>query len=263
MESCINCLTFFYKAICCCGNKADRSLYMQNNIPEVRSESSIEAENKEFEFDLNQIGSDLEQLKYENLIKQDPLSSNLNSYIVSIDLEGYKMITKRHYNLGDRREIQGFKIHIAIDNRNNNISVAWNIVMPFLVQYGIHDFKVILNNNLDNYQLGKEIVIYEMSSKPGLNWQELLNKIEKNLIEAQVKTANESPKHRLGKHLTFIPEPCIDGSKYLYYTDDRINCINKLQNYDWNTKENPFLEVTIDSEITQHQISSSSHCRHK
>lgn len=209
------------------------------------------------------MANDLEQLKYENLIKQDPLHSNLNNYIVSVDSEGYKMITKRHYNLGDRKETRGFKIHVAIDSTNNNISLAWDIIMPLLVEYGIHDFKVILDNNLDNYQHGKEIVIYEMSSKPGLNWQGLLNKIEKSLIEAGIQAANYSPKHRFEENLTSISETLIIGSKYLYYTNDRIKSMKEYQNYNWKSKENPFLEVTISAEIAKNQISSSSSYRLK
>ena len=260
MGKCRNCLTFLYNLVC--SKRNNRSTYEQDTASNTRNQSSIEEERRSFEYD-NKCREDIKELSYDNLKNKQAVDFNLSKYVISTDVEGYKMISKRHYNLGDRRETKGYKVHIAISPAN--INLAWYAVMPLLVEYGIHDFKVILNPNSDETQLGKEIVIYQMSSPTKLQWQELLINIENKLREHNVGT-HEHPNHRaydgtLEGKIIPIKEPKINGSKYLYYTDDRLNK-DVLHNYDWeNDPENPFKAVKIierDPGEATNQIPSSS-----
>jgi hypothetical protein len=256
LGKCRNCLkSLFVLFNCVCCKKDKDSAYEQDITPNDRTQSSIEEEKTAFVYNIL-CEEDINELNYNNLKNKELTNFNLSKCCISRDLKGYAKITKKHHNLGDRHTAtKGFKVHVSVDPKN--IQLAWEIAMPLLVQYGIYEFKVILNLNNSQYQPGKEIVIYEMSSKENLPWSEILNQLEYKLYQANVQTYKTS-KHRCGKIFTEKTEPMIINSRYLYYTDDRID-LEELDSYNWNNSKNPFKNIIINQTIKQEACCSSNY----
>jgi len=110
----------------------------------------------------------------------------------------------------------GWKIHIAIDDSSNeNVSRAWNTVLPLLISHDVETVKMTMpevkfTNHPNNY--GKQITLYHI---PGVNWRELLSKIEKALDDAKI-VADRGP----------LSDKRLSGSKYLFYRNDVVDYEN-------------------------------------
>jgi len=142
--------------------------------------------------------------------------------------EVYWHLSKKERSTGDRKNTSGWKVHVSVMNTEENIVKAWGLVARKVIEYGVYETKVVGNMYLgknqigiDQHQIGKEIVIYEFSSRPDMNWQELLQKLESDFKKGGV-VAGERPKFRLPEGMNDeIYEPAIKGSEYFYCeTDD-------------------------------------------
>lgn len=129
----------------------------------------------------------------------------------------------------------GWKIHISTDN--NNLSNAWDIIMPILIKEKVPAFKVALHINEvtpipnNGYQEGKSIVIYISSFS--LGWFDMLVEINNALNKAMIKQGH-IPKFRYSINnsdnyeITDIDEPAIiinqeENKRFFYLSNDKMD----------------------------------------
>jgi len=138
-------------------------------------------------------------------------------------VEVYWHLRKKERSVGDRKDATGWKIHVSVANTKENIAKAWQLVAAKIIEYGVYEVKVVGKQYLgeEQHQKGKEIVIYEFSSRPDINWQSLLQELENDFKRNEV-VAGKHPKFRLPEGMDDeINEPSIKGSEYFYCeTDD-------------------------------------------
>jgi hypothetical protein len=159
----------------------------------------------------------------------------------------YNHLYKINSSSGDLPlEKSGWKIHVSI--HDEDIEKAWNIVAPLLIEHGVHQAKV--TNGSANTQPGKQIVIYQFDSHPDMDWPRLLQRIEEQLIAAGVRTA-DNPKHRVGRELTKINEPQIEGSRFFYCENDT----HSLAQIQKGPGRGPFERITINATRAETDLS--------
>jgi|GEM_PF-1411010 len=152
-----------------------------------------------------------------------------SDYIAYFDnIERYIFLQKQVANIGDNPEkITGWKIHVSINP--TKISQAWGIIMPILIEYGVHMFKVAkplccANYKEEGFQPGKEIVVYGASSREDLDWLNILQRIYSALMQNGIEQ-DINPTFRQSSDNTIGPaEPkiIIDENQrgYFYLSDD-------------------------------------------
>jgi len=110
--------------------------------------------------------------------------------------------------IGGPEEELGWKIHISLTENNENIGKAWNLIVPILMNHGIEACKVLkIGLNLPEYQLGKEITIYDQRSP--VNWSQLLKDVDTALAE-----------HGIQPGYFAINDKPVEGSPYFSCRND-------------------------------------------
>ncbi len=167
---------------------------------------------------------------FDNSISLEPFTSEAlflsarartEQYEAALQSDGYIHVEKTKPNRGDNpREHDGWKIHISVNPTLDNLSKAWDLVMPILMRHGVYSFKVL--SSTSNSQPGKEITVYAFDSRNNMPWQEILSEIHRSLENAHVEpnSAKGAPFVRVGQKILEITEPCICNSPYLYVRND-------------------------------------------
>jgi hypothetical protein len=181
---------------------------------------------------------DIDELSYDNLFTK---VHRVYEVIIYLN-DCYMHLTKKTRHTGDQKDTTGWKIHLSLENEEENLKKGWNVVMPLLIQYGVYQSKVVQSRFLNDIQLGKEIVIYECNAKNNLDWNILLNEIETALEKNGVKQG-KNPKFRFGEEMTNIPEIKISGSNYFYCANDAKNV-----KVTYNDGDSPFKAVSLNKE---------------
>lgn len=139
--------------------------------------------------------------------------------------EVYWHLCKRERSTGDRKDQTGWKIHVSVANTEENIAMAWQLVAAKVIEYGVYEAKAVGNRYVEKkHQIGKEIVIYEYSSRPDMNWQSFLQELENDFRRNGIVAGEHpNPKFRLPEgDERKIDEPVIGGSTYFYCETDEI-----------------------------------------
>lgn len=80
----------------------------------------------------------------------------------------------------------GWKIHISLSLAPGNIEKAWDIIVDYLILYGVKACKVLdISEEWPAFQWGKEITLYFHTEI--VRWQELLDEITKKFIDAGIE----------------------------------------------------------------------------
>ncbi len=114
----------------------------------------------------------------------------------------------------------GWKLHIAVDDTNpENLSRAWDIVKDILIEYRMAVSKVIkpdISLAKDTTQKGKQITIYYyFNPAPQRDWDRILNEIDNQLFQADIKPVHPDMKKRFSP----TDRPIIN-SRYISYRND-------------------------------------------
>ncbi|MDQ2994759.1 MAG: hypothetical protein M3R00_07450 [Pseudomonadota bacterium] len=101
----------------------------------------------------------------------------------------------------------GWKFHISISQNGENVSKAWNILVPILLKYKIGQTKVV---KPENHQAANKIItVYTFSGGPALDqWASFLKDTEKAFRENGIIPGEA------------IYENHVTGSHYFYYRND-------------------------------------------
>ncbi len=147
--------------------------------------------------EINEFRYEFISVKFQNSIEERNTTIKAG-YVAELRRDGYFHVTKAPAASEDRPSvIEGWKIHISIDNSNpnfGNLLRAWDIVMPILIHYGVYHFKVLAPRSISRgiEQPGKEIVVYEFDSRSNLRWQDVLEEINQQFQQHGI-LSNSSP----------------------------------------------------------------------
>jgi hypothetical protein len=107
-------------------------------------------------------------------------------------------------------EKEGWKIHISLLEKGDNVGKAWGYVQEILKRRKVNLSKVLITGNtLNEFQTGKEITIYYQDS-PSIDWASMLFEITNVFIDKEIKPG---PKPIIDKQ--------IEGSSYFSCRKDR------------------------------------------
>ncbi|MDF2691151.1 MAG: hypothetical protein K0S29_1006 [Gammaproteobacteria bacterium] len=250
-----NLCTTFYNACCCSRRRPHQQIEEEGpsaSRPDAAPDShwivGTHVEPKPDEFSYNSI--------FTNPLLADGFHE---TYYSGKRLGGFLEIFRKPSSLFDEDRLRakiknGFKIHISIntepkqdrDTFEARIKAAWNAIVPIMMKYGLYEAKVIDIRYIHTkgYQPGKEITLYYFNARPTLNWQEMLSEVEAALISARIEPGN-IPNFRIRGEYTSVPEPLVNGSRYMYCEDDSIPSVADLAGRETNL--GPFGETLVGS----------------
>ncbi len=199
-------------------------------------------------------------IDYESIVGSDR-ATEVGQYVIS-PVDNTQISVKHCSILGKEEESAGWKIHISIDDQNDeNIRVTFNRVVPIMMRYSLGMAKFLKttcpkDDATGVYDHGRHITIYcslQRFVEEGFTiaqWKELLTDITRALIECGIMPG----------YTNAVSKP-IGGSNYCSYRYDRyrgeyIRCrkvyymdeILQENKYRLDAEDDRFAELMLDIE---------------
>jgi hypothetical protein len=91
------------------------------------------------------------------------------------------------------KNVGGWKLHVAIEDSDDNLSKAWDIIVDKIIEHEIQLTKIIKESvreslKQDPQQCGKEITLYAYrEARPTDEWEKFINQVTESLARANIK----------------------------------------------------------------------------